>query len=159
MLILGAVILIVGLVLLVVEGHVSSAGVVGGFGVVGVATGVGLLIRGAGGRAWVAIPAGIAVSVLGVVVLVLGARKVNVALRSRVRSGPDALIGTQATVCSWAGQQGQVSAAGALWSARLESGWGVEDVHPAAGETVVIEHLHGLTLSVRPRQTWELESS
>jgi membrane-bound serine protease (ClpP class) len=158
-LILGAVILIVGLLLLVVEGHVSSAGVVGGFGAVGVAAGVGLLIRGAGGRAWVAIPAGVVVVMLGIAVVALGARKVSVALRSRVRSGPDALVGAPATVRSWAGQHGQVSAAGALWTARLAPGWGREGAAPAAGETVIIEHLQGLTLSVRPRETWELESS
>ena len=47
---------------------------------------------------------------------------------------------------------------GAVWRARRSLGAADEDEVPElhAGDRVVVEHLNGLTLSVRPAEEWEL---
>jgi membrane-bound serine protease (ClpP class) len=58
-------------------------------------------------------------------------------------------------VRSWAGRTGSVLVDGALWRARRS--WSEEEqleIH--AGDTVVVERLDGLTVSVRPAEDWEV---
>jgi membrane-bound serine protease (ClpP class) len=63
--------------------------------------------------------------------------------RYRLRSGPETLIGATATVIEECAPAGQVRVHGEIWNARSS-----EPV--AAGETVRITALDGLTLSVEP---------
>jgi membrane-bound serine protease (ClpP class) len=63
--------------------------------------------------------------------------------RYRLRSGPETLIGATATVVEDCAPAGQVRVHGEIWNARS-----TEPV--AAGETVRITALDGLTLSVEP---------
>jgi membrane-bound ClpP family serine protease len=44
---------------------------------------------------------------------------------------------------------------GELWRARRS--WASEDEAPEAGDTVIVDRVDGLTLSVRPAEVWELE--
>jgi membrane-bound serine protease (ClpP class) len=63
--------------------------------------------------------------------------------RYRLRSGPETLIGATATVVEDCAPAGQVRVHGEIWNAR--------STHPvAAGETVRITALDGLTLHVEP---------
>lgn len=63
--------------------------------------------------------------------------------RYRLRSGPETLIGATATVVEDCAPAGQVRVHGEIWNARS-----TEPV--AAGETVRITALDGLTLNVEP---------
>lgn len=151
---LGVVALVVGVLLIVLEAHAPTAGVLGGVGALVAAAGVWILLSGETGRV-MAIPvaAGVATVVFGVAVV--AGRKAMIARRLPVRAGPQSMIGSDATVRSWAGSHGQVETAGGLWRARMEFGYG-EDPALAAGESVVVEQIRGLTLIVRRREPWEL---
>jgi membrane protein implicated in regulation of membrane protease activity len=72
-----------------------------------------------------------------------------------VRAGPEGLIGHLGVVRSWAEPTGSVLVDGALWRARRsivdEEG---SELH--VGDQIVVEHLTGLTVGVRPAEEWEL---
>jgi membrane-bound serine protease (ClpP class) len=63
-------------------------------------------------------------------------------------------------VRSWTDATGSVAVDGALWRARRSLGPADEDEDEVpelhAGDRIVVEHLNGLTLSVRPAEEWEL---
>lgn len=151
----GVVALVVGVLLIIVEAHVPTAGISGTIGALSAATGVALLFLSGGVGQTVAIPvaAGIAATVGGLAAV--AGPKVLHARRAPVRSGPQSLIGASGTVRSWAGEEGQIEAAGGLWRARIEFGYDA-DPPPSTGDPVVVERLHGLTLGVRRREPWEV---
>jgi membrane-bound ClpP family serine protease len=154
----GIAIGLAGVMLLIVEAHVSTGGILGGLGAVIAALGIGLFLTGSGSRLMLVIPISIAAAGSGAVFAIVAARKTIGALRAAVQTGPDRLVGSTAVVRSWSGWQGQVAAEGGLWTARLQHGWERESA-PVEGERMIVEALNGLTLSVRPRQSWELELS
>lgn len=143
---LGVVVVLAGLAVLLVEAHASTAGILGLAGVLAAAAGIGLMMAGVGAPLLVAVPIAAALALAGVVAAMRMARHVWVAHRRAVRTGPGALIGATATVRTWDGDEGQVAAAGTLWRARMTYGW--EDAPPAPGQTVIVDELDGLTVSV-----------
>lgn len=145
---LGAVVVLVGLVVVVIEAHASTGGVLAVAGVMAVAAGVGLIMAGSGAALVFTIPVAVLLAVLGVLGVMLMARKVVVAGKQSLRTGATALIGTVATVRTWSQEEGQVTADGTLWRAVLSGDW--QDSRPVPGETVVVDTLDGLTMSVRP---------
>jgi membrane-bound serine protease (ClpP class) len=151
---LGVVLLLLGATLVVVEAHVPGgvAGVTGGLALV---AGGMMLIAAAGGSMALAIPvaAGIGAAVAGWTFL--AASKTAAVRRTRAQAGAEALEGRIGVVRRWSEPAGQVFVDGALWRARRE--WiapeaGALDV----GDPVVVEHVRGLTLSVRAAEDWEL---
>lgn len=154
MVLLGVVVVLVGAALLVVEAHLTTAGVLGTAGTVGSATGVGLILAGSGAALWVTIPVAALLAIAGLLTMLIVAREVVVAGSQEIQAGPDALIGSKAVVRSWSGREGQVTAAGALWHAEPAYGW--EDPMPAPGDTVVVSDFEGLTMSVRRPHPWEV---
>jgi membrane-bound ClpP family serine protease len=155
MVLLGVVVVLVGLGVLVVEAHVTTAGVLGVPGTLATAAGVGMILAGSGAALWVTIPVAALLAIAGLLTLWVVAGKVVVAGNQELQTGPSALIGTRAVVSSWSGREGQVSAAGTLWSAEPAFGW--EDPMPAVGDTVVIAEIDGLTLAVRRPRVWEVK--
>jgi len=151
---LGAVLVLAGLAVLVIEAHVSTAGVLGVAGVLAAAAGVGLIIAGFGAALVVAVPVAVVAACAGMVAIAVVAQKVIAARNQLVRVGPSALIGVTATVRTWSESEGQVAADGTLWRARVSWGW--EDPPPVPGETVVVNELDGLTVSVRRPHPWEV---
>ncbi|MCJ0906601.1 NfeD family protein [Rhodococcus sp. ARC_M6] len=151
---LGVVALLLGVLLIVVEAHAPTAGVLGGLGALIFAAGVWLLFTSGDAGQLIAIPVTAGVAVAGLGVAAVASRKVLTARHSPVRTGVQSLIGSDATVRSWAGSHGQVEMAGELWRARMEFGY-EEDPAPTMGESVVVERIRGLTLSVRRREPWE----
>ncbi|MGH2857456.1 MAG: hypothetical protein ACRDMJ_08215, partial [Solirubrobacteraceae bacterium] len=147
-------------------------GVAGGLGVAAVARGAVLAISGLGAGLAIALLRGAALATAGGGAVVWTVRKGVSARRLRVRTGAEGLVGHLGVVRSWAGADGSVALDGALWRARRSLGpgdvsprddqGGAEDggeasepgLHP--GDTVVVERLSGLTLSVRPAEEWEL---
>src|SRR6201999_420009 len=146
---LGLALLVIGALVAITEAHYPTQGIAGGAGVLVMALGAVLAITGLGAGVIVGLLAG------GVVFSV---RKVNGVRHRRVRTGAEGIIGHLGTVRTWTDATGSVAVDGALWRARRSLGPGDEDEVPElhAGDQIVVEHLNGLTLSVRPAEEWEL---
>jgi membrane-bound ClpP family serine protease len=154
---LGVGVVLMGLVLMVVEAHAPTAGILGGVGAVVSGVGAWLVIAGGGGGAAIAVTGGVVAAVFALAVVALSTTKALAARRTPLRTGTNRLLGSVATVRSWAGNQGQVEASGALWRARLELPQ-EEERPPEPGEPVVVERVNGLTLAVRRCEPWEADS-
>jgi membrane-bound ClpP family serine protease len=153
---LGVSLLMIGAIMVLIEAHVPTLGVLGGPGVIAIAVGAVLAVMGLGG--------GLALGVLSALVLAGAAGGVmfltigkGLAVRRRVvRAGPESMIGHVGTVRSWGDPTGSVMVDGALWRACrsvLD-----DDDDPGelkAGDTVVVDHLDGLTVGVRLAEEWE----
>jgi membrane-bound ClpP family serine protease len=151
---LGLVLLLLGATLVVVEAHVPGgvAGVAGGLALV--AGGI-VAVAGAGGSLALAVPVGIGVGVAVAGWMLLAATKTAAARRLRIQAGAEALAGRVGVVRGWRDASGSVFVDGALWRARLD--WPEpEDVALEEGDPIVVEHVTGLTLSVRRAEDWEL---
>ena len=144
---LGLLLVLMGAALVVGEAHVPSHGVLGSAGVAALAVGVILAVAGAGAAAAVAIAAGLGIALAGGVWMYILVRKALATRRLRARNN---LIGRIGTVKP----SGQVFVDGGLWRARV---WDLED-EPALmpGDAVVVEHVNGLTLTVRHAEDWEV---
>ncbi|WCB94357.1 hypothetical protein DSM104299_03091 [Baekduia alba] len=154
MTLLGIVLLLSGLALVVAEAHVPS-GLLGVAGTVLLVAAVAVLATAVGAEALVAVPVGAALVLAAGAWGLLAARSASGALRTRVRSGPEALSGRVGVVRAWDEPGGQVYLDGDLWRARHSWGPGEEaDLH--AGDAVVVERVAGLTLCVRRADEWEL---
>jgi membrane-bound serine protease (ClpP class) len=156
---LGLALLVIGAVVAVAEAHYPTQGIAGGAGVLVMAVGAVLAIAGLGAGLVVALLAGGALAAAGAGGVVLSVRKVGAVRHRRVRTGAEGLIGHMGTVRSWTDTGGSVAVDGALWRARRSLGADdldnqVQELH--AGDPIVVEHLNGLTLSVRPAEEWEL---
>jgi membrane-bound ClpP family serine protease len=150
----GFALLLSGAALVVAEAHVPG-------GVLGVAGGVALIIGGIivigalGGGAALAIPVGVGLGLAAGGWALVATRKVVSARRIRIGSGAEALCGRVGVVRRWGESAGQVFVDGALWRARDE--WAGSDGAPLhEGDSVVVERVNGLTLSVRRAEEWEL---
>ncbi|NKS87371.1 serine protease [Rhodococcus hoagii] len=150
---LGVLALVVGVLLIVSEAHVPTYGVLGVTGTLLAGTGAWLLFTSGGLGLEIALPVTLGVGVVGLGAVAVTGRKVLSARREPVRTGAQSLVGSEALVRSWDGYQGQVELGGELWRARMEFGY---TETPGAGESVVVEGVRGLTLSVRRREPWEL---
>jgi len=144
---LGLLLVVLGAALAAAEAHVPSHGVLGGGAVVALATGIALLLSAAGSAALVAIFAGLGVGLAGGLWVWVLVRK---ALATRRIRASNSLVGRLGV----ARAEDCVFVDGALWRARL---WELEDEHRLArGDPVVVEHVNGLTLTVRPAEEWEV---
>jgi membrane-bound ClpP family serine protease len=151
----GIVLIVVGLVLLVIEAHLPTAGVLGSAGAAGLVLGTVLAVLGAGISPPLLVPVA---ALTGIASLWLGlgaARRVRIARQARSRTGPEALIGRLGVVRSASGPTARVFVEGALWRARLS--WPDSDsAGLSAGQPVVVERVDGLTLSVRRAEEFEV---
>jgi membrane-bound serine protease (ClpP class) len=154
---LGIALLLVGAIVVVIEAHVPTLGILGAPGVVALTVGTVLAVAGLGGGIAVAVVAAVLVAAVGVAVVGLSVVKGTAVARRRVRSGPEGLVGRIGVVRSWGDPAGnKVLVDGALWGARrsLSADEDPPDLH--AGDPVVVERMSGLTLAVRPAEDWEL---
>jgi membrane-bound serine protease (ClpP class) len=147
---LGLVLMILGAALAVVEAHVPTHGALGSAAVAAGATGLALVIGGAGFGLAIALIAGLAAAALGAGYMWVVVHKALAARRARVRSGAEGLIGRVGESRA----AGQVFLDGALWRARQ---WSFdEDEVLERGDPVVVERVDGLTLTVRRAEDWEV---
>jgi membrane-bound ClpP family serine protease len=154
---LGVSLLLVGAIMILVEAHVPTLGVLGGPGVLALGAGAVLAVLGLGGGVILGVVAALllAGSAGGVLAMTVG--KGVAVRRRRVRAGPESLLGRVGVVRSWDDSSGCVQVDGALWTARrsvLEDSEQPPPLH--AGDRVVIDHLDGLTVGVRRAEEWEL---
>ena len=150
-----ALLLVVGASLLVAEAHVASYGALGLAGVACLTAGVVLAITaaGAGAGAAIAIAAPVAVVMTGAVAV--AARKALAVRRRAALGGADGLVGRIGVVRRSIAPEGDVLVQGELWRARRSLA-DEEEVELAEGTHVVVERVHGLTVSVRRAEEWEL---
>jgi membrane-bound serine protease (ClpP class) len=154
---LGVSLLIVGAILILVEAHVPTLGVLGGPGVVALGAGAVLAVLGLGGGVLIGVIAALLLAGSAGGVLAVSVGKGVAVRQRRVRAGPESLIGHVGVVRRWTGQTGSVLVDGALWRARrspLIDDSDEEDLRP--GDEVVVDHLDGLTVRVRRAEEWEL---
>jgi membrane-bound serine protease (ClpP class) len=151
---LGIVLLLVGAVLLIAEAHVPSGvlGVVAGAALIG---GGIILIGSLGGGAAVAVPVGVGLGLVAGGWAVMATHKATGARRLGVKAGAESLCGRIGVVRRWSDSVGQVFVDGTLWRARHQVGADAADAL-LEGDSVVVENVNGLTLSVRRAEKWEL---
>jgi membrane-bound ClpP family serine protease len=142
---------LVGASLLIAEAHVVSYGVLGVAGVALLGTAGVLAIEAAGGGALLALAVMVPLAAVVLALMLVAGRKALAVARRRPVNG---LIGTVGVVRSPLEPEGHVAVAGELWRARRS--WADDVADLVAGDPVVVESVHGLTLSVRRAEEWEL---
>lgn len=153
---LGVSLLFVGALLILLEAHVPTLGVLGGPGVIALAAGAVLAVLGLGGGVILGVMAAVLLAGAAGAVLAVTVRKGVAVRRLRARTGPESLLGHVGVVRSWSGPTGSVLVDGALWRARRSA---LDDENPSElhpGDEVVVDHLDGLTIRVRRAEEWEL---
>ncbi|MBV9799725.1 MAG: hypothetical protein JO039_16890 [Solirubrobacterales bacterium] len=153
---LGVSLLMVGAIMVLIEAHVPTLGVLGGPGVVAVGVGAVLAIVGLGGGVVLAVVSALLLAGIGAGVVALTVGKGIAVRQRRIRAGPESMIGHVGVVRSWTSPTGCVLVDGALWRARrslLDDG-DQDDLRE--GDEVVVDHLEGLTVAVRRAEEWEL---
>jgi membrane-bound ClpP family serine protease len=152
---LGVSLVFVGALLILLEAHVPTLGVLGGPGVLALGAGAVLAVLGLGGGVVLGVVAALLLAGAAGGVLAVSIGKGVAVRRRRVRAGPESLIGHVGVVRSWDAVSGCVQVDGALWRARRSvlDDSDREDLHP--GDAVVVDHLEGLTVGVRRAEEWE----
>jgi membrane-bound ClpP family serine protease len=154
---LGVSLLVVGALVILLEAHVPSMGLLGGPGVLLLVLGSVLAILGLGGGIAVVVVTALALGAVGGATVLVSACKGLAVRRRRIRTGGEGMIGHLGIVRAWEESSGKVLVDGALWQARLS--WpDDEDPQPKlhTGDSIVVERLNGLTLCVRRAEEWEL---
>jgi membrane-bound ClpP family serine protease len=151
---LSVVLMIAGALLLVVEAHVASYGVLGVAGVLALVGGVVLAVGASGGSVAVALAFAIPVALVAVALMVIAGRKALAVRRRRPQGGSTGLIGRVGVVRRTPAPVGDVLVEGELW--RACNSWADDEPALREGEHVVVEQVHGLTLSVRRAEEWEV---
>ena len=153
---LGVSLVFVGALLILLEAHVPTLGVLGGPGVLALAAGAVLAVLGLGGGVVLGVVSALLLAGAAGGVLAVTVGKGVAVRRRRVRAGPESLIGHLGVVRSWDSVTGSVQVDGALWRAcrSVLDDSDREDLHP--GDPVVVDHLEGLTVGVRRAEEWEL---
>jgi membrane-bound ClpP family serine protease len=153
---LGVSLLLIGAIVVMVEAHVPTLGVLGGPGVIALGAGAILTVAGLGGG-WLlgVVAALLLVAISGTAVFVSVSKGLGVR-RRRIRAGPEGMIGHLGVVQSWDEPAGKVLVDGALWTARRSPAEDEPEPDLHAGDRIVVERLTGLTLCVRPAEDWEL---
>ena len=143
--------LVTGASLLVAEAHLASYGLLGIAGVLALAGGGVLAVEAAGGSLIVALALVLPVALVFAALVAVAGRKVLAVSR---RGPSNGLVGRVGVVRQSVEPVGDVLVAGELWRARCS--WDDGEPPPREGELVVVERVHGLTLSVRRAEEWEL---
>jgi membrane-bound ClpP family serine protease len=152
---LGVSLLVLGAIVIVVEAHIPTLGLLGGPGVIALVAGAVLTVGALGGGLAFTVVSALVLAGAGLGVVGISLRKAMTVRRRRVRSGPEGLISHLGVVRNWGEPNGQVLVDGALWTARRS--WADEEAGELhAGDQVVVERLDGLTLVVRRANEWEL---
>jgi membrane protein implicated in regulation of membrane protease activity len=150
---IGLVLVVVAVVLILAEAHLTTGGLIASGALVALVSGVTLVLIGAGAGllAVLAVAAGVlAASLAGLLAVGRSLRSVR---SRRPRSGTEAMVG-HIGVVRVGDSAARVSIDGGLWRAQpslLDEGTALHD-----GDRVVVERVNGLTLGVRKAEEWEL---
>jgi membrane-bound ClpP family serine protease len=147
--------LVTGAALLVAEAHLASYGVLGIAGVFALVAAAVLAVDASGGSVLLALALAVPVAAGLGAVLFVATRAALATARRRPATGAAALVGRVGVVRRAVEPVGDVVIEGELWRARTS--W-ADEPPPREGEHVVVEQVHGLTLSVRRAEEWEVLS-
>jgi membrane-bound ClpP family serine protease len=151
------VLLILGAALLVAEAHVPTRGLLGISGIGALAAGIALAVLDTVGTFLLVILLATPFAAATAALVVVAVQKAYAASHRRVDCGAEGLVGHVGIVRRSLDPLGQVAIDGELWRARRS--WAEDDeTPPREGDAVVVDHVHGLTLSVRRAEIWEVES-
>jgi len=150
---LGIVLLLMGAALLVAEAHLPTYGALGLAGLASLVAGGVIAVEAAGGGPALVLVVGAALALTAGLVLAIMVRGAAAVVRRPPRTGGEGLVGHVGVVRHVLEPVGQVYVDGALW--RAQSTWDDAD-SLREGDRVVVEDIHGLTLSVRRAEEWEL---
>jgi len=151
---LGLALIVMALVLLLAEAHLSTGGLIGACASVAAIGGVVVLLLAAGAGAVLVLVVGLCAAVAAVSLLLLVRRRILQPLRLRPRTGREALVGHVGVVRSSDGPEAEVFLDGSLWRAEPSPIHHETELHN--GDRVVVERVNGLTLCVRRAEEWEL---
>ena len=151
---LAVALMVSGALLLVAEAHTASYGILGVAGVLALGAGGLIAIGEAGGSVVLGLAIFLPIAIGLVALMVVAGRKSLALRRRRPKSGAEALIGRVGVVRHVPEPVGDVLVEGELWRAR--NSWADGEPALREGEHVVIEQVHGLTLSVRRAEEWEV---
>ena len=154
---LGVSLLLIGAIMVLIEAHVPTLGVLGAPGVIAIALGTVLAVMGLGGGLALGVVAALLLAGTAGGVMFLTVGKGLAVRRRMIRAGPESLIGHLGVVRSWNDSVGCVQVDGALWTAQrsvLDDSEEPDALH--AGDRVVVDHLDGLTVGVRRAEEWEV---
>jgi membrane-bound ClpP family serine protease len=152
MVLLGIALLVIGAGLLIAEAHLPSYGALGIGGVIALVAGTALAVDGSGGGLALVLAVTLLVGLAAAALVAVTVRATVAAARPRAVTGAEGLIGHVGVVRSAPAPLGHVFVDGALWRARP-----CLDDHLSVGDHVVVERVHGLVLSVRRAEEWELD--
>src|SRR2546425_7850335 len=147
MLTLGALLLVMGALLVLVEAHVPTGGVVGVLAIAAVVTGLALLLLAAGTATVVALILSLLVASGAFAVLLIGARRLFRDRRLRPSTGAEALVGHVGVVRRATEPEARVFVDGALWRGAPPRAH-EDDPSPHQGGPAGAPPLHGLSLFV-----------
>jgi len=153
---LAIALLLVGPALLVAEAHLPTYGALGLAGTAALVAGVWLAVVESGGSVALALAFAVPIALAAVALLAIATRKALAVSRRRARCGAAELVGHVGVVRTPLDPLGQIAIDGELWRAR-RSWVEDDDPPPAEGESVVVDRVQGLTLSVRRAEEWELQ--
>lgn len=154
MAVLGLVVLVIGVVLLAIEAHISTAGILAAGGIVALVVGAVLALDGAGAGVAIAVPVGVATGAIAGGGFVVASRRLARARHGLPRGGATGIAGHIGVVRTWDDDRGRVLVDGALWGARSEY---PEEQPIENGDCVVVDGVRGLTLTVRKAEEWEVQ--
>jgi len=143
--------LVTGASLLIAEAHVVSYGLLGAAGVAALAAAVILAVQAAGGSVVIALAVAVPLALMATALVALTARRL---VRLAGRPAKAGLVGRVGVVRHDVAPVGDVFVDGELWRARRS--WMDDELELGEGEHVVVERVHGLTLSVRRAEEWEV---
>jgi membrane-bound ClpP family serine protease len=153
MIAVGLVFVVLAIVLVLAEAHLTTGGLIASVGVIALVSGLTLLLIGAGaGLLAVLAVTGAVLAASASGLLVLGRSVVSVRSR-RPRAGAEAMVG-HVGVLRVRDAAARVFVDGGLWRAQpslFEEEGALHD-----GDRVVVERVNGLTLGVRKAEEWEL---
>jgi membrane-bound ClpP family serine protease len=154
--ILIIVLLILGAVLLFAETHLPTHGLLGILGIGALAGGIALAVLDSVAGTVLALLLGVPFAATAGALVLVAVRKAYLAAHRRVDCGAEGLVGHVGVVRRSLDPLGLIAVDGELWRARRS--WAEEDAPPPReGEPVVVDRVHGLTLSVRRAEVWEVE--
>ncbi len=151
---LGLVLIVAAVVLLLAEAHLSSGGLVAACASAAAVAGVVLLLVAAGASGVLVLVIGLCAAGVAVSLLLLARRRILLPLRTRPRTGREALVGHVGVVRGDGGPGPEVFLEGSLWRAEPSPIHHESELHD--GDRVVVESVNGLTLRVRKAEQWEL---
>jgi membrane protein implicated in regulation of membrane protease activity len=136
--------------------HAPNHRLLGMFGIAALVAGIAVAVLDVFGSFVLALLIATPFALAAVALVAVAVHKARAASHRRVDCGAEGLIGRVGVVRDPLDPLGRVAVDGELWRARRS--WAEEDEPPPGeGDQVVVDRVHGLTLSVRRAEVWEVE--